>query len=201
LAKEGAYEVRAEADDGFETIDWSSVEEPDDYIMHVETTSALPGTLPGKLSLAQDLMQLGFLSPQEVVEVTGTGDLLQLTKEKQSSRRLTEKMVGRMLRGEGGYAPHSRLNLQESVQIATDMANLAEIKGTEDDRIATVQDFIDECNRQLKPPPAPPATPGMPGAPPGPPGPPGAPPMPTPGGPPAPGAPMPPPGANGVMPT
>lgn len=199
LSKHGTYEVRTEADDGFESIDWKKLEDPDDFIMYVETTSALPGTLPGKLSTAQDLLQLGAFSPQDVVEMVGMPDLMQIRKRKEASRKLVEKMVGRMLRGEEAYAPHPFLNLPEAVEIATEMRNMAELKDVDDQRLSMVQDFINQCNRLLKPPPPPGPPPGpamQPGMPP-----PGAPPMPTAGGPPAPGAPMPPPGANGVMPT
>lgn len=198
LGRGGAYEVHAQADDGFESIDWSKMAEPDDFIMHVETTSALPGTLPGKLSTAQDLLQLGAFTPQDVTEMTGMGDLLQIRKRKEASRKLVEKQVGLMLRGEGTYTPHPFLNLAEAVEIATEMRNMAELKEVDDYRITLVQNFINECNRLMKPPPQPAAPPPM-GGPPG--AMPGAPPMPTPGGPPAPGAPMPPPGPNGVMPT
>lgn len=197
LSKKGAYEVRTKADDGFQSIDWRELEDPDDFVTYVETTSALPGTLPGKLSTAQDLMQIGAFSPQDVVEMVGMPDLMQIRKRKEASRKLVEKMVGRMLRGEGGYAPHPFLNLPEAVEIATEMRNQAELKEVDETYLSQVQEFISQANRLLKPPPPP-----MPPTPP--PGmnlPPGAPPMPTAGGPPAPGAPMPPPGANGVMPT
>lgn len=199
LAKHGTYEVRTQADDGFESINWAELEKPDDFQMYVESTSALPGTLPGKLSTAQDLLQLGAFSPQDVVEMTGMPDLMQIRKRKEASRKIVEKKVGEMLRGGDAYAPHPYLNLPEAVEIATEMRNLAELKEVEDEYITQVDTFIDKCNKMLKPPPAAMPPPGM-GAPPG--GPiPGAPPMPTAGGPPAPGAPMPPPGANGVMPT
>lgn len=201
LSKSSTYEVRTQADDGFEAIDWKELEDPNDFTMYVETTSALPGTLPGKLSTAQDMLQIGAFSPQDVLEAVGMADVMQIRKRKESSRKLVEKMVGRMLRGEGAWAPHPYLNLAEAVEIATEMRNLAELRDTDgenDANISAVGDFIDKCNAMLKPktPPMPP--PGM-GA--GPPGMPGAPPMPTPGGAPFPGAPMPPPGANGVMPT
>jgi hypothetical protein len=198
LAKHGTYEVRTKADDGFQSIDWAELEDPDDFVTYVETTSALPGTLPGKLSTAQDMMQIGAFSPQDVVEMVGMGDLMQIRKRKEASRKLVEKMVGRMLRGEGGYAPHPFLNLPEAVEIATEMRNMAELKEVDDTYLSQVQDFVNQCNRLLKPPPPPAPPPGAmsPGGPI-----PGAPPMPTAGGPPAPGAPMPPPGANGVMPT
>lgn len=198
LSKKGVYEVRTKADDGFESIDWSELDDPDEFITYVETTSALPGTLPGKLSTAQDLLQLGAFSPQDIVEMVGMPDLMQIRKRKEASRKLVEKMVGRMLRGEGGYSPHPYLNLAEAVEIATEMRNQAELKEVDDTFLTLVQNFIDEANRLMKPPPPPGPPPGMAG----PPGAiPGAPPMPTPGGPAAPGAPMPPPGANGVMPT
>lgn len=205
LSRHGVYEVRTQADDGFESIDWKDLEDPDEFAMYVETTSALPGTLPGKLSTAQDLMQIGQFAPQDVLEMVGMADLLQITKRKQASRKLVEKKVGEMLRGEGKYMPHPFLNLAEAIEIATEMRNVAEVKDVDDEYLRWVQDFVDECKRLMKPPApmpgpmGPGAGAGLAGGPPM--GIPGALPMPTAGGPPAPGAPMPPPGANGVMPT
>jgi hypothetical protein len=204
LGKKGAYEVRTEADDAFESIDWTKLDEPDDFVMYVESTSALPGTLPGKLSTAQDLLQLGAFTPQDVVEMIGLPDLMQIQKRKQASRKLVEKKVGEMLRGVGEWTPPPYVNLPECVEIATEMLLLAERKEVDEDCLQSVRDLIDECNQMLKPPPPPmPPLGGPPmGAGPHPGGPiPGAPPMPTAGGPNMPGAPMPPPGANGVMPT
>lgn len=202
LSKSSAYEVRTQSDDGFESIDWKKLKDPDDFTMYVETTSALPGTLPGKLSTAQDLLQIGAFSPQDVLELVGMADVMQLRKRKESSRKLVEKKVGEMLRGGPAWSPHPYLNLAEAVEIATEMRNLAELRDVDDENevnISKVGDFIDKCNAMMKPkmppPGAMPPGAGQPGMIPG------APPMPTAGGPPAPGAPMPPPGANGVMPT
>jgi len=204
LAKKGAYEVHSAADDGFESIDWASLEEPDDFQMYVESTSALPGTLPGKLSTAQDMLQLGVFKPDDVVEMIGLPDLLQVEKRKLASRKLVEKKVGMMLRGEGGWEPEPFINIPEAVELATEMYLLAARKDVEESCLGLVRDFISKCNRMLKPPAPPPGAMGPPMGPgmPHPGGPPlGAPPMPSPGGPLQPGAPMPPPGANGVMPT
>lgn len=191
LSKHGAYNVRTEADDAFENIDWKTLKEPDDFVMYVETTSALPGTLAGKLSAAQDLLQLGVFKPMQIVKMVGLGDLLQLEEEVLASRKLIERRGGEMLRGEGVYAPEPYWNLPECVELWTEMLLIAERKETDESRLAVLRNAIELAKNLIKqatpPPPAPMGT--------------GAPPMPTPGGAPAPGAPMPPPGANGVMQT
>jgi hypothetical protein len=189
LSKKGAYEVRTANDDGFESINWKELEKPDDFVMYVESTSALPGTLPGKLSTAQDMLQLGAFTPQDVVEMVGLGDLLQIEKRKMASRKLVEKRVGEMLRGEQAWAPEPYINQPEALELATEMLLVAEAKGVGEEYLQPVRNFLELLKKQMKPPTLPP----MPGA--------GPPPMPTPGGPAAPGAPMPPPGANGVMAT
>ena len=195
LAAKSVYEVHTQADDGFEAINWKELEEPNDFQMYVESTSALPGTLPGKLSTAQDMMQLGVFQPDDIVEMIGLPDLLQIEKRKLASRKLVEKKVGEMLRGMGGWEPEPFINLQEAATLATEMLLIAYRKDVEEANLSVVRDFIAKCNKMLKP-PTPPIPPGMPpGAPSG------LPPMPSPGGPLQPGAPMPPPGANGVMPT
>ena len=176
LADDGVYEVRAMNDDGFETIDWKTVDDPDGYELRVAPTSALPGTPAGKLALANDMMTIGEFDPDDVLEMIGMPDVLQLTKRKQATRKLVEKVVGRMLREGKAYEPTPFLQpLGAVAKIATDMLNVAEAKDVDDDKLQLVRDFIVKVQKleaASKPPPPPPAPPmpmhppGAPGAPP-----------------------------------
>jgi hypothetical protein len=148
LAKHGGgYVVRAEADDGFETIDWAKVDDPDDYQLRVAMTSSLPSTPSGKISLGNDLMQLGDIDAADMMEIIGMPDILQKTRLKQSSRKLVEKRVGEMLRDGVMWHPHPLLNLAEAKAIATDMCNMAEEKGVAEENLELVRVFVSECDK------------------------------------------------------
>lgn len=157
LARKGSYEVRAMADDAFQTIDWKRLEDPDGYELRVSPTSSLPGTPSGKIELAEDLLKVGDIDAADLMEIIGMPDILQTTTEKQASRRLVRKRVGEMLLDGKPYEPHAFLNLPEAVVIATNMLNNAEDKETDDAKLQLVRDFIVKAQKLVSAaqPPAP----------------------------------------------
>lgn len=146
LAKTGTYEVRALADDGFETIDWAKLDDVEGYELKVMPTSSLPSTPSARVQLAYDLMQIGDYDAQDIMEIIGmSSDVTQKTRLKQASRRLVEKKVGEMLRDGVMYHAHPFLNLDEATIIATQLLNNADEKGVEDWKLDLVRQFINEC--------------------------------------------------------
>ena len=162
LADKGAYEVRAAADDAFETIDWRELDDPDGYELRVAPTSSLPGTPAAKIELGYDLMKLGDFDTGDVMETIGLPDITQKMRLKMASRKLVEKKVGEMLRLGRAWAPTPFINLDEAIAIGRDMLNLAESKEVPDDKLEVVRQFLQAC-AQMKPPPAPPPQPMAPG--------------------------------------
>ena len=156
LSKKGAYEVRAFDDDGFESIDWKQLDDPDGYELRVHPTSSLPGTPSGKIQLAYDMQQIGEFDSADVMEIVGMPDIIQKTRQKLASRKLVEKKVGEMLRGGPLWIPTTFLNTAEASVIATQMLCEAEEKGVDDERLENVREFILACDKitQTKPAPA-----------------------------------------------
>lgn len=163
LADHGSYEVRAANDDGFETIDWKELDDPDGYELRVAPTSSLPGTPSGKIDLAYDLMKLGELDTGDVLDVIGMPDILQKERLKRASYNLVFKKVGLMLRKGETWEPTPFLNQPESLALATAMLNLAESKGVDDGRLQVVRDFLVKLDK-LKPVAPPPPMAMAPGA-------------------------------------
>lgn len=164
LAASSSYVVRAVSDDAFETIDWKELDDPDGYELRVSPTSSLPGTPAGKMALAKDLADLGDIDAADLMEVIGMKDILQLTTEKQASRKLVRLRVGRMLLHGEPYEPHPFLNLPEAISVSMNMLNLAELNEAEEDRLDLVRTFIRKAQQLLKEatPPAPqPAAPNQ----------------------------------------
>ena len=149
LAEHGGYEVRAMRDDGFDTIDWSKLDDPDGYEAKIAVTSSLPGTPAGKIALANDYQKLGEFDSGDILEVCGLADLQAITKRKQSSRKLVEKVIGEMLREGRPYEPTMFLRLREAAVLARDMLNEAEAQenpdgepSVPDENLQLVRDFI-----------------------------------------------------------
>lgn len=149
LAKKSAYEVRSMSDDGFDTINWKDVDDPDGYEAQIAVTSSLPGTPSGKIALANDYQKLGLFDAGDIAEVCGMADILAITKRKQSSRKLVEKVVGEMLREGTPYEPTMFLRLREAAVLARDMLNEAEAKhspegepSVPDENLQLVRDFV-----------------------------------------------------------
>jgi hypothetical protein len=172
LSRRGVYEVRAFADDGFETIDWKELDDPDGYELRVHETSALPGTPSGKIDLAMDLMQLPGtdIDGADIMEIVGMPDILQKTRQKLSARLLCEKVLGKMLREGEAYEPGPMLagRAPELLALTMDIYNLAELKGVTDDKLSLVRDFASSLKEMIsasQPPPAPQPAAGAPGAP------------------------------------
>lgn len=145
IAKKHPYEVRAFADDVFQTIDWRTLDEPDGYMLRVSPTSSLPGTPAGKIDLAYDLLKIGDFDSSDLLEIIGMPDITRATAMKLASRKLVEKKVGEMLRLGTPYEPHSLLNLDEAIVVARDACNVAEARGVDDDLLQVVRDFIVAC--------------------------------------------------------
>lgn len=173
LADKGAYEVRAMNDDGFETINWKDLDDPDGYELRVHPTSSLPGTPSGKIDFAMDLLQLGDFDPADVLEIVGMPDMLQKTRLKLAARLLVEKKIGLMLRTGEPWEPPRTLTgeAQPLIVLATQYLHMAELKGVDDARLQLVRDLIVSLTAMAPapPPPAPaqgPAVAAAPGAPP-----------------------------------
>jgi len=157
LSEEGAYEVRALADDGFETIDWKKLDDPDGYELRVAPTSQLPGTPSGKIDLANDLAKLpgADFDGADILEIVGMPDMLQKTRMKQASRLWVEKVCGQMLVDGIPFEPDPMMNLEEAIVIARDMYCNAAKKGTPDEKLNLLRQFEATAIKMKTPPPAP----------------------------------------------
>jgi hypothetical protein len=169
LAEHGAYEVRAQNDDGFETINWAELDDPDGYELTVSATSSLPGTVSGKIDLAYDIMKLGVFDTGDMVDLMpmiGMPDVMQKSKLKRASYQLIFKRVGEMLRLGIPWEPTPFINVDEAIALTTAMYNLADSKNTAhktvvpEAHMAVVRDFmvkLDDAKAKAAPPALPPA--------------------------------------------
>lgn len=143
------YEVRALNDDGFETIDWSEMQDPDGMELVQQDTSSLPGTIAGKVDLAYDLMAIGDYDAADIEDMVGLADITQRTNLKRASAKLVMKRVGKMLTEGEPWGPPSYINLPEALILAGQMLCLAEERDVEDERLQLVRDFITQVQARI----------------------------------------------------
>lgn len=166
LADNGGYEVRADVDDGFETIDWGKLDDPDGYEAKIMPTSQLPSTPTGKIQLGFDLMKIGDVDSGDVMELIGMSDVLQKTQLKLAWRKRVERDIGLMLREKQPRIPDAFLNIDGAIALANDEYNLAIVrlercveagsmeKDDAEERAQLVRDYLVEL-KKIKAPPQP----------------------------------------------
>jgi hypothetical protein len=160
-------EVRAMQDDGFETVDWAKLDDPDGMELVCSPTSSLPGTISGKVDLAYDLMSIGDYDAADIEDIVGMPDVFQRTQLKRASAKLVMKRVGKMLTEGEPWAPPSYINLPEAKILAQQMLCLAEEREVDDERLQLVRDFLVEVGQRMNEgaPPPPPQAQMAPGGP------------------------------------
>lgn len=142
--------VKAKGGKFISSIKWKDVDlEDDQYIMRVFPTNMLPTKPEGKLQTVQELIQAGFLSKEEGMELLDFPDTERFFSLKNSSIENILLMIEKMV-DEGEYvAPEPYMNLK----MAKDLAQSAYLKyknqNAPDDRLELLRRFIDMCQEQL----------------------------------------------------
>lgn len=156
LANESVYEVRSTTDDGFETIDWAKLDDPDGYELRVTPTSQLPGTISEKIDLAYDLMKLGDIDNVDVMEIIGMADILRTTQRKLAWMKRVEMDIGIILREGRPRIPDALIgNLVGAFALALSEYNRAITKNVPDERLQLVRNYLVALKALIPPPPPP----------------------------------------------
>lgn len=142
--------VKAKAGKFITSIKWKDVDlDEDRYVMRVFPTNMLPTKPEGKLQTVQELIQAGFLSREEGMELLDFPDTERFFSLKNASVENIMLMIERMVE-EGIYvAPEPYMNLK----MAKDLAQSAYLKyknqNAPDDRLELLRRFIDMCQESL----------------------------------------------------
>lgn len=185
------YRVRAVDKAGISFVDWSDVDLDEDlYVIKVFPTSLIPSTPPGKQAWVADMIKLGQMPVEDVLDIVDYPDTKAWSAGKLAPRKVVQRNIAHMLKTGEYVSPEPFDNHQLALSLVNEAYHQARLDKAPEDRLELLRQYMADTQDFLAP-PAPPPPPGPP-VPPGPPGP------PIPPGP----MPLPPEGPNGPpMPT
>lgn len=129
-------------------IKWTDVNlERDAYILQCFPTSLLPQTPAGRIQGIQDLVQLGALPQDSILEMLGAPDLEEITDIATSARRATRARVAAMLDDGDWAAPDPRMIgvMPWVINYVNAVYFEEQEKGAPEDRLDLLRDYVDEC--------------------------------------------------------
>lgn len=169
-AKEQDNKVKVKVGDFIKTIKWKEVNLDDDkFLMQPYPTNFLPKTPEGQLQFTQELVQSGYIEPEEAMSLLNFPDLKGFFNLKTAAIDDIKFVMEQMIE-EGVYTPPEQyMNLDMAIKMTQSAYLRGKTNGTPQDRLDLLSRFIDECQTLLgaaNPPPSPPSL-GVPGATPG----------------------------------
>lgn len=135
------------------TVRWTDVNlKRDAYILQCFPTSLLPQTPAGRVQGIQDLVGLGVLPQDQMLEMLDVPDLEEITDLATSSRRAVRARVEAMLEhGEGAYeSPDPRINIAQAIQFVNAVYLEEQTKGCPEDRLDLLRRYVDELVELMK---------------------------------------------------
>lgn len=154
----------------FTAINWKDVDlKEDQYVLKVYPVNLLPRTPEGKLSFVEDLLNAKMISPDEGMELLDWPDTDKFSKRRHAPRRLIEKHITQMQRGEEA-SPDGLMNLQLAREMVTSAYNEASADDAPETTLQVLRDYLVAISALEEPPPQPEQAAPPPGPPPMPPG-------------------------------
>lgn len=156
--------IKAQDNKFMRQIKWKDVDLDDEcYTMRVYPTSLLPSQPAGKLQKVQELMQAGFFSKEEAMNLLDYPDVEKVTKRITAPYDVVVKAMDSMI-DKGEYiTPEPFQNLQLAMQLAQTTYVEAKVKDVPPDRLELILRYMEDVRMLLQPPPPPPQQMPMPG--------------------------------------
>lgn len=158
-AYESGQDVKSEydSDDLIEVIPWSSVNLSDSFTIKVYPVNFLSETPQSKIDDLNNLMRTGFIKdPSVLAKHFDFPDIEEITQRESAATRNIERMVGSMLRDGKYIEPPEYINPQEAIVVASEIANMADAMGVDQDKLDVVKGWIADVVDMLAPPEPPP---------------------------------------------
>lgn len=169
---EEEHKVKVKKDGFIETIKWKEVDmDRDRFIMCAYPTNFLPRTPEGKLQFTQELIQAGYISPEEAVSLLDFPDLERFFNLRTAAMDDVDHSLEQMLEHGNYIVPEPYTDLQLALKMAQSAVLRGKLQGFSESRIELVRRYIDDVQdlvlQTLPPAPQPGAVPppgGIPGA-------------------------------------
>lgn len=154
-----------EGENSFE-MKWKDVRLPkDQYTLRPFPTALLPATPAGKFAKVQEMMQAGFWTKEESMDLLDMPDIKSVISLKTAQRRDLKRMIEKMVDDQIYTPPEPFINLEMARDLAQSYYLFGRSEGMPEDRLNLLRLFMEDVQALLTP-PAP--APGMPGPMPGP---------------------------------
>lgn len=139
------YQDPAAPKGGFEEIDWAEIDlDRDRYELAVFPASYLPHTPAGRLSTVQEMLQAGFIGPEEGVALLGFPDLEHFRSLKTAALADIDRQISLCLRGEP-QEPLRYHPVDQMLQRATSALFRARADGAPPPAIAALEKYIERA--------------------------------------------------------
>jgi len=160
---EGDFSVKVKGKGFFEQISWNDVDlEEDQYVIDLYPTSLLPQRPEGRLQKTQELIQSGFIGPEDAMDLLDLPDLERYTDLEKAGRDVIKRGVDEILQG-GEYAPPEPFDpLEYALRYSKSVYHKARLDGAPEESLELVRQYIADVLgllEQANPPPPPPAPP------------------------------------------
>jgi hypothetical protein len=153
---EGGYEILAKDGNGLQAIKWKDVSiDRDKYIMQVYPTNFLPTTPAGKWQHVQEMLQAGFISKAEGMELLEYPDIEKVSTRANAPYRIIERDIEMILIKNEQTMPEPYYDLKLTGQIAQNAYLKAALDGYPEDKLEMLRRYIDRV-KELTAPPIPP---------------------------------------------
>lgn len=138
---------------GLEFIKWKDVEmDENHYQMKMYPTNMLPRTPSGRMAYVQEMIQSGFISPENGAQLLDYPDIESVTNQLYANNKLMEQTLEDMLEN-GKYnapEPFQAPYLDASVKFMNDAYLKARLDNVPEDRLELIRRWLKQAERMIK---------------------------------------------------
>lgn len=150
--------VKSLGNDELLEIPWSeAVLETEQYQLQVMPTSLLPNSVPGRIEIANTLLQMGVLQPLDIFDMINLPDLKTAYKRTMSGRDIVEKELDQIVNHGKYLSPEPYDDLQYGLKRAQEEYNRGRLRNLPEDRLKLLRTYMNTIQNMLAPPPPAPA--------------------------------------------
>lgn len=149
----GGYKVKGVSKKSVEYIDFGDVNlDEDSYVMKMFPTSMLPSTPTGRLQFAEEMIQSGIISPEDVLDILGFPDTDELSKRRNAARNVVERNMSHMLKTGDVVTPEPYDNHPLAMRLCNETYHEWRLDGVPEDRLQLLRDYMAATDALMNPP-------------------------------------------------
>lgn len=143
--------VKVKSNDFMKTIKWKEADLDDDkFIMQPYPTSFLPKTPEGQLEFTQELIQSGYVEPEEALSLLNFPDLKGFFNLKTAAIDDIKMLIEEMVENQTYAPPEPYMNLGLALKMTQSAYLRGKTNGTSEESLELLRRFIDECNSMME---------------------------------------------------